>query len=40
MKVVIRDAAEDDLDRIFAWIERDNARAAAEMVSRNGRRAQ
>jgi plasmid stabilization system protein ParE len=34
MKVIIREAAEDDLDRIFAWIAKDNPRAAADMVSR------
>ena len=34
MKVIIRESAEDDLDRIFAWIAKDNARAAAEMVWR------
>jgi hypothetical protein len=28
MKVVIREAAEDDLDRIFAWIAKGNPRAA------------
>ena len=34
MKVIIREAAEDDLDRIFTWIAKDNSRAAADMVSR------
>jgi toxin ParE1/3/4 len=34
MKVIVREAAEDDLDRIFAWIAEDNPRAAVEMVSR------
>ena len=34
MKVTIRDSAEDDLDRIFAWIAKDHPRTAAEMVSR------
>jgi plasmid stabilization system protein ParE len=34
MKVIIREAAEDDLDRIFAWIAKGNPRAAADMVSR------
>jgi plasmid stabilization system protein ParE len=34
MKVVIREAAEDDLDRIFVWIAKDNPRAATDMVSR------
>lgn len=34
MKLTVRDFAEDDLDRIFAWIARDSPRAAAEIVSR------
>ena len=34
MKLTIRESAEDDLDRIFAWIAKDHPRAAAEMVSR------
>jgi plasmid stabilization system protein ParE len=34
MKVVIREAAEDDLDRIFAWIAKNNRPAAAEIVVR------
>jgi addiction module RelE/StbE family toxin len=34
MKVIVREAAEEDLDRIFAWIVKDNPRAAASMVSR------
>jgi plasmid stabilization system protein ParE len=34
MKVIIREAAEDDLDRIFVWIAKDNSRAAVNMVSR------
>ena len=34
MKVVVREKAEEDLDRIFAWIAKDNPRAAADMVSR------
>ena len=33
MKVIIRESAEDDLDRIFSWIAKDNPTAAAEMVS-------
>lgn len=33
MKVVVREKAEEDLDRIFAWIAKDNPRAAADMVS-------
>jgi addiction module RelE/StbE family toxin len=34
MKIVIRQSAADDLDRIFRWIAKDNPRVAAEMVSR------
>lgn len=34
MKVIVREKAEEDLDRIFAWIAEDNPRAAADMVSR------
>ena len=34
MRVVIRETAEDDLDRIFAWIDKDNPRAAVAMVDR------
>ena len=34
MKVVVREAAALDLDAIFAWISKDNPRAAAEMVER------
>ena len=34
MKVIVREKAEEDLDRIFAWIAKDNPRAAADMVSR------
>jgi plasmid stabilization system protein ParE len=34
MKVIVREAAEDDLDRIFAWIAKDNPRAAVNMVAR------
>ena len=34
MKLTVRESAEDDLDRIFAWIAKDHPRAAAEMVSR------
>jgi plasmid stabilization system protein ParE len=33
MKVIIRESAEDDLDRIFAWIAKDNPAAAADMVA-------
>ena len=34
MKVVVREKAEEDLNRIFAWIAKDNPPAAADMVSR------
>ena len=34
MKVTIRESAEDDLDRICAWIAKDDPRAATDMVSR------
>jgi toxin ParE1/3/4 len=34
MKVTVREAAEEDLHRIFSWIAEDNPRAATEMVSR------
>ena len=34
MKLIIRQRADDDLDDIFAWILKDNPRAAAEMVRR------
>ena len=34
MKVIVREAAEEDLHRIFAWISEDNLVAAARMVSR------
>ena len=34
MKLTVRESAEDDFDRIFAWIAKDHPRAAAEMVSR------
>ena len=34
MKVLLRQSAVDDLDRIFAWIAKDNASAAADMISR------
>jgi hypothetical protein len=32
MKVVVREAAADDLDDILDWISKDNARGAAELV--------
>jgi toxin ParE1/3/4 len=34
MKVIIRRAAQGDLDRIADWIGKDNPRAAVSMVSR------
>jgi plasmid stabilization system protein ParE len=34
MKVTVREAAEDDLDRRCAWIGKDEPRAAVEMLSR------
>ncbi|MEA2904867.1 MAG: toxin ParE1/3/4 [Alphaproteobacteria bacterium] len=34
MKIVIRERADEDLDAIFAWIEKDNPRAAANMIRR------
>jgi toxin ParE1/3/4 len=34
MKITIRQRADDDLDRIFAWIEKDNPRAAAAVIRR------
>ena len=34
MRVVFREDALDDLDRIYAWIARDNPPAAAAMVAR------
>jgi addiction module RelE/StbE family toxin len=34
MRVVLRDSALEDLDRIYAWISKDNPPAAADMVSR------
>lgn len=33
MKVVLRQSAVEDLDRIFVWIAKDNPSAAADMVS-------
>ena len=30
MKVIIREAAYDDLDRLYAWIAKDSARAASD----------
>jgi toxin ParE1/3/4 len=38
MRVVIREAAAADLDRIFTWIATDNPQAAIEVVSRIGKR--
>jgi len=34
MKIVIREGAADDLDKIYAWIAENNPRAAREMVIR------
>ena len=33
MKVIIREAVEDDLDRVFAWIAQDNPPAAADKAA-------
>ena len=33
MKIVVRKKADEDLDEIFAWIAKDNPRAAAGMIS-------
>src|SRR5262245_55953050 len=34
MRVIIRESAEDDLDRIFAWIAKDSPRAAGDVAWR------
>jgi len=34
MKILIRPEAEDDLDGLFAWIAKDNPRAAVETIRR------
>src|SRR6266545_2561280 len=34
MKIIVREKADDDLDGIFAWIVKDNPRAAASMIRR------
>ena len=34
MRVTFDPAARDELDRIFEWIAKDNARAALEMIER------
>ena len=34
MRVIVRESAEEDLDRIFAWIAKDSPRAAADIVWR------
>jgi toxin ParE1/3/4 len=34
MKVIIREAAYDDLDRIYAWIAKDRPRAADSVIDR------
>ncbi len=38
MKIVVRAKADEDLDGIFAWIVKDNPRAAAEIIRRIRRR--
>jgi plasmid stabilization system protein ParE len=32
MKIIIREKADADLDAIYAWIEKDNPHAAAEVI--------
>jgi toxin ParE1/3/4 len=34
MRVIIRDAAYDDLDRIYTWIAKDRPRAADSVIER------
>ena len=34
MRVIIREAAYDDLDRIYAWIAKDRPRAAGSVIDR------
>lgn len=34
MKIIIRESAADDLDRIFSWIAQDSPRAAAAVIRR------
>ena len=34
MRIVIREKADADLDGIYSWIERDNPRAAVEIIRR------
>ena len=34
MKVTFQPAASDELDRLFAWIAKDNPRAALNLISR------
>lgn len=34
MRVIIREAAYDDLDRIYAWIEKDRPRSADAVIDR------
>jgi len=34
MNITFEPAARDELDGIFAWIEKDNPRAAFEMIAR------
>jgi plasmid stabilization system protein ParE len=33
MKVIVREAAEDDLHRIFSWLDQRNPTAAARIVA-------
>ena len=34
MRVIVRAKADDDIDRVFAWIAKDNPVAATDMVAR------
>jgi toxin ParE1/3/4 len=34
MRVIIREAAYDDLDRMYAWIAKDRPRSAGEVIGR------
>jgi plasmid stabilization system protein ParE len=34
MKVIVRESAEDDLERIFEWIAKDDRPAAGKLVTR------
>jgi plasmid stabilization system protein ParE len=33
MNVIVHDSAEDDLDRIFEWIAKDNSSVATKMLT-------